>query len=226
MSKKFTQGTDLFMYECMMQQLPDTANAMEREDSRLKGRYFAILRRFLNYNGLGSVYKRVADVARDFLFDRILFKNEEHRDRFYEAYCRYIKLNDRNMSDAKTAVIYLLSTDCMFRTVLDNYISNPLYELKGKIKGCFSEETYNIYQAVRWLCGLESGLEDEDLIEEGIIEDKTVCLILNAMYLKEYGLSGTDQKDVPQKPKYINNSKLQHKTYCYNGQTVRIKGRK
>lgn len=226
MSKKFMQGTDLFMYECMMQQLPDAANIMEREDRRLKERYMAILRRFLSDNGFGSVYKRIADILQDFLFDRIPFKNEGHRDRFYETYCRYIKLSDRDVDNSKTAVIYLLSTDCMFRTVLDNYIYNPLYEFRSKVKGCSSEEIYNIYQAARKLCGLESGLEDEDLIEEGIIEDRTVCLILNAMYLKEYGLSGTEEKNTPKKLKYINNSKLQHKTYWYNGQTVRIKGRK
>ena len=65
MSKKFMQGTDLFMYECMMQQLPDAANIMEREDRRLKERYMAILRRFLSDNGFGSVYKRIADILQD-----------------------------------------------------------------------------------------------------------------------------------------------------------------
>ena len=223
MSNKFTRGSDLFAYECIMQQLP-MVSSIDKEEKKIKGRYFSILYRFMNDNGLSYIYKRVFYTLKEFVFDNIPFKNEEHRNMFYATYCRYMKLNKRNMDNTKIAVIYLLSTSRLLSSVLESYILNPLYSFDGGIKESTSEEAYNLYQAAKKLCGLKSGLDNEDLIDKEIIEDKTVCIIVNAMYIKEYGLSdGYNLKKTIQKPRYINNSKLKHNMYCYKSQTVKIK---
>ena len=225
MSKKFTNGTDLYKYECMMQEIP-FGNISSKEEKKAKGRYLSILRQFMSDKGFGSIYKKVSECIKELPFDRIPFKDENHRDMFYCAYSKCSKQNGRKVNNTKTAVIYLLSTNRVFYKTLESYISNRLYSLESKIKGIINEEAYNLYQAAKKLSGLESGLSDEDLTDEGIIEDSTICLIINAMYLKEYGLNGRKADKKPSKTHYINNPKLQHKHYCYKGQTVKIKKRK
>lgn len=225
MSKKFTSGSDLYKYECMMQELP-FGHVSSKEEKKAKGRYLSILRQFMSDKGFGSIYKKVSENIKDLPFDRVPFKDNNHRDMFFSAYSKCGKQNGRKVNNTKTAVIYLLSTNRVFYKTLESYISNPIYSLEGKIKGIISEESYNLYQAVKKLSGLESGLQDEDLTDDGIINDSTISLIINAMYLKEYGLNGRKAHKKPSKTHYINNSKLQHKHYCYKGQTVKIRKRK
>ena len=225
MSKKFTSGSDLYKYECMMQEVP-FGNMSSKEEKKAKGRYLSILRQFMSDKGFGSIYKKVSENIKELPFDSIPFKDNNHRDMFFSAYSKCSKQNGRKVNNKKTAVIYLLSTNRVFYTTLESYISNRLYSLESKIKGIINEEAYNLYQAAKKLSGLESGLSDEDLTDEGIIEDSTICLIINAMYLKEYGLNGRKADKKPSKTHYINNPKLQHKHYCYKGQTVKIKKRK
>ena len=225
MSKKFTSGSDLYKYECMMQEVP-FGNMSSKEEKKAKGRYLSILRQFMSDKGFGSIYKKVSENIKELPFDSIPFKDNNHRDMFFSAYSKCSKQNGRKVNNKKTAVIYLLSTNRVFYTTLESYISNRLYSLESKIKGIINEEAYNLYQAAKKLSGLESGLSDEDLTDEGIIEDSTICLIINAMYLKEYGLNGWRLDKKPSKTHYINNPKLQHKQYCYKGQTVKIKKRK
>lgn len=208
-----------------MQEIP-TSKFNEKEERRLKGRFFSILNRFIDDNGFGTIHKRINDTLKEFVFDTIPFKDAEHRDMFYEVYHRYRKSDNKSADNTKTAVIYLLSTNRMFHKILDSYLSNRLYSLKFEADSVFSEESYNLYQAAKKLCGMESGLYDEDLTEEGIIEDKTVGIIVTAMYLKEYGLNSRVKKKRASKPRYINNPKSQHNVYLYKGQTVKIRKRK
>ena len=225
MSKKFTSGSDLYKYECMMQEVP-FGNMSSKEEKKAKERYLSILRQFMSDKGFGSIYKKVSENIKELPFDSIPFKDNNHRDMFFSAYSKCSKQNGRKVNNKKTAVIYLLSTNSVFYTTLESYISNQLYSLESKIKGIINEEAYNLYQAAKKLSGLESGLSDKDLTDEGIIEDSTICLIINAMYLKEYGLNGRKADKKPSETHYINNPKLQHKHYCYKGQTVKIKKRK
>lgn len=83
---------------------------------------------------------------------------------------------------------------------------------------------YNLYHAARRIVGQKSGLTKMDLKEEGIIDDRTVCIIINAMYLNDNGLMcGCDDYMKSAKSTQKNKSKSKSRTYTYKNQTVRIK---
>lgn len=187
MSKKFTQRTDLYMYECMMQEIPTTCSIAREE--RIKGRFFGILNKFIEDNGFMAIHKRIVDTLKKFVFEEIPFKDAEHRDTFYKVYYKYKRINNKNADKTRTAVIYLLSANISFYGVLCKYLSGQRLSLNPERQYISNEESYDLYQAVKKLCGMKSGLYDEDLTEEGIIEDKTVCVIVMAMYLNKYGLN-------------------------------------
>ena len=58
MSKKFMSGTEMFLYECMMQQTPNMARC-EREEKRFKAQYIGLLRDYMREYGYGNISKRV-----------------------------------------------------------------------------------------------------------------------------------------------------------------------
>lgn len=90
MATKFMSGTELFMYECMMQQTPNMARC-EREEKRFKAQYIGLLRDFMREYGYGEISKRVTRTIDRFLFDEFVFCNEEHRDMFWRMYSKWIK---------------------------------------------------------------------------------------------------------------------------------------
>ena len=221
MLMKFFGGTKLFMYECMMQQIPDTVRC-SKEEKRLKAQYAGMLKEYMREYGCGSIIKRVMNSLDRFLFDEFIFCNEEHRDLFWKMHGKCVK-NDKRLDFGKAAVIYLLSADRVFRTILENYVSNPLYILPKMYNGSNGEEQYNLYHAVRMLAGMETGLAEDDLTEDGVIDDKILCLIINAKFIEKYGISGYKDKR-KRKQTYVNNPmNRRQKTYSYKGQTIRIK---
>ena len=62
MATKFMSGTELFMYECMMQQTPNMARC-EREEKRFKAQYIGLLRDYMREYGYGEISKRVINVT-------------------------------------------------------------------------------------------------------------------------------------------------------------------
>ena len=178
MATKFMSGTELFMYECMMQQTPNMARC-EREEKRFKAQYIGLLRDFMREYGYGEISKRVTRTIDRFLFDEFVFCNEEHRDMFWRMYSKWIK-NTNEKDFTSMAIIYLLSTHRQFETILANYVSNPLYVLPSIYEHGEGVEKYNLYHAVKMIAGMESGLCEEDLFEEGMFSmfneqmDKTV----------------------------------------------------
>ncbi len=221
MLMKFFGGTKLFMYECMMQQIPDTVRC-SKEEKRLKAQYAGMLKEYMREYGYGSIIKRVLNSLDRFLFDEFIFCNEEHRDLFWKMHGKCVK-TDRKLDFGKAAVIYLLSADSVFGTILENYVSNPIYILPKMYNGSNGEEQYNLYHAVRMLAGMETGLAEDDLTEDGVIDDKILCLIINAKFIEKYGISGYKDKR-KRKQTYVNNPmNRRQKTYSYKGQTIRIK---
>ena len=221
MLMKFFGGTKLFMYECMMQQIPDTVRC-SKEEKRLKAQYAGMLKEYMREYGYGSIIKRVLNSLDRFLFDEFIFCNEEHRDLFWKMHGKCVK-TDKKLDFGKAAVIYLLSADRVFRTILENYVSNPLYILPKMYNGSNGEEQYNLYHAVRMLAGMETGLAEDDLTEDGVIDDKILCLIINAKFIEKYGISGYKDKR-KRKQSYVNNPmNRRQNTYSYKGQTIRIK---
>lgn len=221
MLMKFFGGTKLFMYECMMQQIPDTGRC-SKEEKRLKAQYAGMLKEYMREYGYGSIIKRVLNSLDRFLFDEFIFCNEEHRDLFWKMYGKSVKA-DKRLDFGKAAVIYLLSADGVFGTILENYVSNPLYILPKMYNGSNGEEQYNLYHAVRMLAGMETGLAEDDLTEDGVIDDKILCLIINAKFIEKYGISGYKDKR-KRKQSYVNNPmNRRQNTYSYKGQTIRIK---
>ena len=71
MATKFMSGTELFMYECMMQQTPNMARC-EREEKRFKAQYIGLLRDFMREYGYGEISKRVTRTIDRFLFDEVM----------------------------------------------------------------------------------------------------------------------------------------------------------
>ena len=221
MLMKFFGGTKLFMYECMMQQIPDTGRC-SKEEKRLKAQYAGMLKEYMREYGYGSIIKRVLNSLDRFLFDEFIFCNEEHRDLFWKMHGKCVK-TDKRLDFGKAAVIYLLSADGVFGTILENYVSNPLYILPKMYNGSNGEEQYNLYHAVRMLAGMETGLAEDDLTEDGVIDDKILCLIINAKFIEKYGISGYKDKR-KRKQSYVNNPmNRRQNTYSYKGQTIRIK---
>ena len=118
--------------------------------------------------GYDVISKRVLMSLNEFIFDDFIFYSEEHRDVFWSMYRRWIKNADKKDFN-KIAVIYLLSTKKVFGTVLANYVSNPHYVLLPILKNCNGEEEYNIYHAAKMSAGLENGITEEDLLDDGVI---------------------------------------------------------
>ena len=151
-----------------------------------------------------------------------IFCDDEHRDLFWKMHGKCLK-NDKRLDFGKAAVIYLLSADRVFGTILENYVSNPIYILPKMYNGSNGEEQYNLYHAVRMIAGMETGLAEDDLTEDGVIDDKILCLIINAKFIEKYGISGYKDKR-KRKQTYVNNPmNRRQKTYSYKEQTIRIK---
>ena len=224
MATKFMSGTELFMFECLMQQTPNMSRA-NQEEKRFKAQYIGVLKDYMREYGYGDIRKRVLNSLDKFIFDEFIFCNEEHRDTFWRMHTRWAKNADKKNLDAM-AIIYLLSTHREFGTILANYVSNPLYVLPKTYNGGNDEEKYNIYHAVKMIAGMESGLEEADLFEDEIIDDKVLCLIINAIFISKFGINGYQDKKTSRKEPYINNSakhRRNQKLFSYKGQTIRIK---
>ena len=222
MSAKFLGGTELFMYECMMQQTPNLTR-YGKEEKKLKAQYIGSLKEFMRNNGYGAVIKRVMNSLDKFLFDEFVFLNDEHKELFWKMYLRMLKTYTGNIFD-KTAVSYLLSTHRDFEIILANYVSNPLYSLPNMYKGNGTEEKYSIYHAAKMLDGKNTRLAEEDLFEDGIVSDTVLCLVIIAKFIAKYGINGCKERQ--RKQRYVNNS-MKHRrnknVYTYNGQMIRIK---
>ena len=224
MATKFMSGTELFMYECMMQQTPNMARC-EREEKRFKAQYIGLLRDYMREYGYGEISKRVINSLDKFLFDEFVFCNEEHRDMFWRMYSKWVKNADKK-DFTPIAIIYLLSTYREFGTILANYVSNPLYILPSIYEHGDGVEKYNLYHAVKMIAGMESGLCEEDLFEEEILDDKVLFLIINAKFIQQYGVNGYKEKKNRRKEPYVNNSMKRRRNqnvFSYKGQTLRIK---
>ena len=225
MSKKFLSGTYLAPYERMMQHIA-TATDLRYYESREKEKYICFLKQYMKEYGYCEIIPRVITAIGNMIFDDFLFCDETHKDIFLRMYYRKTKGYD-NKDNLKTAAIYLLTANNTFGTVLENYISNPLYELPMMIEGNVDEEVYSIYHAIKMLLGIESGLYEEDLFDDEILSDKVLCLIINAKLISKYGIHGYLNKPQREnKPRYINTPhkhKHQVSTYEYAGKQIRIK---
>ena len=224
MATKFMSGTELFMYECMMQQTPNIV-CSEKEEKRFKAQYISLLRDYMREYGYEAIIKKVIGSLDKFFFDEFVFYDEEHRDMFWRMYSKWMK-NTAKKDFTTIAIIYLLSTYREFGTILANYVSNPLYVLPSIYKYGDGIEKYNIYHAVKMIAGIESGLSEEDLLEEELLDDKVLFLIINAKFIQQYGVNGYKEKKNRRKEPYVNNS-MKHgrkqKMFSHKGQTVRIK---
>ena len=174
--------------------------------------------------GYEEICGRVLGAMDNLLFDEFVFLDSMHRDTFWNMYGRFIKSVNKK-DNGKTAVIYLLSTKEIFQTILVNYVSNPFFVLPRIIKGCNDEETYNIYPAVKMMAGMESGLYEENLLEDDLIDDKVLCLIMAAKLIKKHGVIECWERQIS---KHQNGNRAagygkQQNIYVYNGQAIRIK---
>ena len=184
------------------------------------------LKQYMREYGYREIIQRVMKTIGSMVFDNFLFCSEDHRDMFLRMYCKRTKGYD-NKDNLKTAVIYLLSTNNIFKMVLENYVLNPLYEMPAMIGGNVDEELYSIYHAIKMLLGMESGLYEEDLFDNEVLSDKVLCLVINAKLISQYGIHGYLNKSEKQnKPRYINTPHKHNRkscTYEYGGKQIRIK---
>ena len=223
MSKRFTQGTPLYPFECMMQQTP-IASMFENTDKKLKGRYNSMIRAFIKDKDMNPVKERIFTAASKMHFEDFAFISEEHRDAFFSHFVKYKKGITDGEKKVHTAVIYLLSTCRCFDRLLEKCIGESCFTLPDKMKGYNDEMSYDLYQAAKKIMGQQSKLEDEDLLEDGVLEDAVLCLIVNAMFIAEHGLMAC-QEERPKIKKQSVRSPIQRNQhiYYYNGQAVRIK---
>lgn len=225
MSKKFLAGTELYAYECMMQELP-YAGQSEESDKRKKMLCIGLLKQFMREYGYEEICGRVLGAMDKLLFDACIFLDAVHRDTFWHMYGKLLK-NANQKDNGRAAVIYLLSAHKVFQTILENYVLSPGLVLPGMAKGCRDEETYNIYQAAKMTAGMESGLYEEDLFEEGLIDNKILCLIMISKLIEKYGvIECRDRRNRKKKQQYRDKGMRygkQQNIYVYNRQMVRIK---
>ena len=225
MSKIFLSGTYLAPYECMMQQTPVATN-VNKHEKRAKGKYTSFLKQYMRGCGYNEIIQRVMCTVESMVFDDFLFCSEDHRDMFLRMYCKRTKGYD-NKDILKTAVIYLLSANNIFKTLLENYVSNPLYEMPNMIGGNVDEEVYSIYHAVKMLLGMKSGLYEEDLFDNAVLSDRVLCLVINAKLISQYGIHGYLKKsEKDDKPRYNNKPHKHNRKFCtyeYGGKRIRIK---
>ena len=209
----------------MMQQTP-AATSIDKYEKKSKGKYILFLKQYMREYGYREIIQRVMKTIGSMVFDNFLFCSEDHRDMFLRMYCKRTKGYD-NKDNLKTADIYLLSANNIFKTVLENYVSNPLYEMPNMIGGNVDEEVYSIYHAIKMLLGMESGLYEEDLFDNEVLSDKVLCLVINAKLISQYGIHGYLNKSEKQnKPRYINTPHKHNRkscTYEYGGKQIRIK---
>ena len=209
----------------MMQQTP-AATSIDKYEKKSKGKYISFLKQYMREYGYREIIQRVMKTIGSMVFDNFLFCSEDHRDMFLRMYCKRTKGYD-NKDNLKTAVIYLLSANNIFKTVLENYVSNPLYEMPNMIGGNVDEEVYSIYHAIKMLLGMESGLYEEDLLDNEVLSDKVLCLVINAKLISKYGIHGYLNKSEKQyKPRYNNaphKYNRQLSTYEYGGKQILIK---
>ena len=225
MTNKFMAGTKLYAFECMMQQIPCLQNE-ERICRKQKGKYISFLKQYMNEYGYSCLFKKVIKSLSTRVFDDYIFCSDFHKEVFWKTKSKHSK-NGGKTNNIKTAVIYLLSTNKVFYTTLENYVSNPLFRLPNMVKGDIDEESYAIYHAVKLILGMETGLYEEDLFDNEVLSDSVLCLIINAKMIARYGINAYENKAcIHQKPKYINGSHRNNRrivTYEFNGNQVRIK---
>lgn len=223
MSKRFFTNTELYAYEAMMQELP-SARQYHREDNRTWGRYLQMLKCLLDELDYSVVWSRVSEGLKQMLFEDFAFKDTKHRSAFYSAYGKYISVvGKEGVQNDKTAAIYLLSGNRNLRDILSQYLADKTYILLDKVRG-IGEEGYDLYHMARKMLGLNTGFFDEDLKEPEIIEDRVLCLYVNALFLQRFGLADLEQDGKRKKPSY-NRTGRRHTEgrYNYKNQVVKIK---
>lgn len=197
-----------------------------KSEKKLTGQYIEHLRQFMREYGYGELCKRVIKSLNTMVFDSFIFISQEHRNRFWQMYNRWLKCTYKR-EYREIAVIYILSAKKIFQTVLTNYILNPLFSMPNMINNCVGEENYTLYQAAKLFAGMETGLKESDLYENEIIDDKLLAVILSAKFIQKYGIYGyTEKRTKHHKSKYINKSARYSRssgTYEYNGKSIRIR---
>lgn len=225
MSKLFTQGTDLFEFESMMQELPHHSN-YTKENKKLKKRYLRMLERLIAENGYITIKSRIFKIIKLMKFDDFCYASNEHAMSFGIAYSRYILQAKGKANNDIIAVIYLLTATQKLNRVLGEYVKDKRYILPEKIYTT-GEEAYNLYQMARRILGNDTVISNEDFIEPEIIDDKIMCIMINAMFLKKYGFRQLhDNSKSKDKPRYINTPKYHRKKnqrYTHNKLAARIR---
>ena len=74
MATKFMSGTELFMFECLMQQTPNMSRA-NQEEKRFKAQYIGVLKDYMREYGYGDIRKRALNSLDRFIFDEFIFCN-------------------------------------------------------------------------------------------------------------------------------------------------------
>lgn len=193
-------------------------------ERKLRGQYIEHLKQFMREYGYAELCKRVIKSLNTMVFDGFIFLSQEHRNGFWQMYNRWVK-NTGKSENSKIAVIYLLSSQKAFQTVLTNYVSNSLFSLPNMIKNCIGEEEYTLYQAAKMFAGMESRLSESDLFADEVIDDKVLAVIINAKFIQRYGIHGYIEKG-NKKSEYVNKSARHNSnqsTYVYNGKAIRIR---
>lgn len=197
-----------------------------KSEKKLKGQYIEHLKQFMREYGYAELCKRVIKSLNTMVFDGFIFLSKEHRNGFWRMYNRWVKNADKR-ENSKIAVIYLLSSQKAFQTVLTNYVSNPLFSLPNMIKHCIGEEEYTLYHAAKLFAGMESKLSELDLFADEVIDDKALAVIISAKFIQRYGIHGYAEKgNKNQKSEYVNKSARHNSnpsTYVYNGKAIRIR---
>ena len=225
MSKQFMQGTDLFEFESMMQELPHHRN-YTKEDKLIKKRYMRMLERLIAEGGYISIKGRIMKSIRLMSFEDFYYADREHASSFGIAYSRYMSQAKEKVNNKVIAVMYLLTATPKLSRALYEYMKNRKYVLPEKIQTT-GEEAYNLYQMAKKILGDDTVVTDEDFLEPEIIEDKILCIMINALFLQKFGFQAIyEDSKRKEKPKYINTPKYHRRksqSYRYNNQTVKIR---
>lgn len=223
MGKRFLGGTDLYEYEMLMQEYPQARN-IGGEDKKLKRRYFRLLERLISESGLVSVRYRIIKGVKEMMFQEFCYVSREHESTFGIAYSKLISSKEKDEND-KLAVVYLLSASPKLYRLLHSYMYAKKYELPERSE-VTEEAEYNLYVMAKRILGNERYITIEDMLEPDLIEDKTLSIMVNAMFLQKYGIRAI-YEETPKKKKQYKNAPRYHrtryKTYSYKNQAVKYR---
>lgn len=186
MSKHFLRESKHAMFEAMMQAVPD--NERLSADTGNREQYLYELEQILYQYEIQSIQNRVMHCAEQFIVECFAFRDKGHQTMFHMNMGAFCKTYRKAPSQLDTAVLYIISANTYLHVLAPLVTEKPRQKLPAHWH-CPDMESYDLFYAIKYIAGDTGGLFCKmDLIEDGVLDDAVLCLVLNAILIRDYGL--------------------------------------